>query len=86
MRKLIEGLQHPGDMERGEEPVFIRLPFFRQPSMPQEVHEQIDNTTRMLAEALVHAIETEGGCEIVPKHELAELRKELAQLKEGTAK
>ena len=79
--KLTNGLPHPGNKEAGEEPVTIRLPLFKMASMPAEMYQQVEHTVKMLGEAIVHVIETEGNSEIVRKDELQALREELAHLK-----
>lgn len=79
--KLANGLPHPGNKQAGEEPVTIRLPLFRMASMPAEMYQQVEQTVKMLAEAIVYAIETDGESEIVKRSELQALRDELAQLK-----
>lgn len=68
-RKLSEGLYFPGDMENGQAPVTLRLPFFRAVGRaPQEV-QQIDLMTKWIAESIVHLIQTEGQCDIIPRNE-----------------
>jgi len=79
--KLTNGLPHPGNIEAGEEPVTIRLPLFKMASMPAEMYQQVEHTVKMLGEAIVHVIETDGDSEIVKKSELQALRDELAHLK-----
>lgn len=79
--KLTNGLPHPGNKESGEEPVTIRLPLFKMASMPAEMYQQVEHTVKMLSEAIVYVIETEGESEIVKRSELQALRDELAQLK-----
>ncbi len=79
--KLTNGLPHPGNKEAGEEPVTIRLPLFKMASMPAEMYQQVEHTVKMLSEAIVYVIETEGDSEIVKKSELQALRDELAHLK-----
>lgn len=81
--KFVEGLQHPG-YEKGQPPSVIRLPLFRTAGMPPEVWQQVEETVKMIGEAIVYLIENDGESEIIKKTELEALRAELAQLKEET--
>lgn len=74
--KLANGLYHPGDMENGQAPMTLRLPMFRTVGMAPEVNQQVEMTVKLIAESIVHLIETEGECEIVPRVELERLRKD----------
>lgn len=75
-KKLAEGLYHPGDMQNGQAPTTIRLPMFRTVGMAPQVCQQVNQSTLFIAEAIVHLIETEGQCDIVPRAELEQLRKD----------
>lgn len=79
--KLTRGLPHPGNKEAGEEPVTILLPLFKMSSMPAEMYQQVEATVKMMSEAIVHVIETEGESEIIKHAELKALRDELDKLK-----
>lgn len=72
-RKLRDGLLHPGDPERNIAPTPIALPF-RTTGMPAEMADLINDTVKLLSEAIVHAIESEGDCEIVPRADAKSLR------------
>lgn len=77
--RLKAGLVHPGDPERNVPSRQVALPFGMQKGMPKEMSELVDETTKMIAEAIVFLIETEGGCEIVPRDEAAEMRRAVGQ-------
>lgn len=81
--RLANGLQHPGYPDTEQPATTIRLPLFRTAGMPNEFLEQINETVKMIGEAIVHTIETEGESVIIPRAELDALRAELAQLKES---
>lgn len=80
---LAHGLNHPGYPDTEQPPTTIRLPLFRSAGMPDEFVEQINETVKMLGEAIVYTIETDGASTIIPTAELDALRSELAQLKES---
>ena len=80
--RLANGLQHPGYPDTEQPSTVIRLPLFRTAGMPNEVLEQVNETVKMIGEAIIYTIETEGESEIIRRAELDALRKELAQLKE----
>lgn len=80
--RLAGGLQHPGYPETEQPSVTIRLPLFKTAGMPPEVYQQVTETVKMLGEAIVYTIETEGESVIIGRDELQALRTELAQLKE----
>lgn len=71
---LPSGLVHPGDPEGGRGEMVINLPAFRTTGLPEQVAEQVSVTTTLLAEAIVHLIETTGDSEIVDREELVRLR------------
>jgi hypothetical protein len=82
---LASGLIHPGDPEDSRGEMVINLPVFRTAGLPEQVAEQVSVTTTLLAEAIVHLIETAGGSEIVDREELIRLRNLEARLDgEGT--
>lgn len=82
---LSNGLPHPGYPDTEQPATTIRLPLFRVAGMPDEVLEQVNETVKMIGEAIVYTIETVGQSTIINTAELEALREELAQLKE-TAK
>lgn len=82
--RLSNGLLHPGYPDTEQQAVTIRLPLFKLAGMPPEVYQQVTETVKMLGEAIVHTIETDGQSVIVPRTEYDALKAELAQLKEGT--
>jgi hypothetical protein len=68
--KLRDGIVHPGDPAKGVKPRAIALPFGMRAGQPQEMLDLMDATTTMLAEAVVHLIETDGDTALVPRDEL----------------
>lgn len=73
-KHLAEGIVHPGNPEADQAPMPILLPAFRTAGMPKEHTELVQTTVKILGEAIVHLIETEGESVIVPRDELAQLR------------
>lgn len=71
---LRNGIMHPGDPDNNIEPRPIVLPFKARPGMPKEMTDLLGETTKLLSEAIVHLIETEGNAELVDRTELRELR------------
>lgn len=65
--KLVNGLFHPGDPANEQEPMTLRLPMFRTVAAPPELVRQVDLTVKLMAEAIVYAIENDGQCDIVPR-------------------
>jgi len=82
-QKLAEGLPHPGNPAVGEEPCTIRLPLFKMPGMPAEMAQQVEETVKMLGEAIVYTIESAGHSTIIDTAELDQLRADLAAATEG---
>lgn len=72
--KLKTGIMHPGNTDKGTEPRPILLPFMSASGRPKEMNDLIDATARMLGEAVVSTIVTDGDCELVPKGEAGQLR------------
>jgi hypothetical protein len=72
--KLRDGIVHPGDPAKGVKPRTIALPFGMRAGQPQEMLDLMDATTTMLAEAVVHLIETDGDTALVPRDELEVLQ------------
>jgi len=54
---LRDGLIHPGKPETGQPSVAIPLPF-RTTGMPPEMKRNVDATVHLMAEAIVHHLET----------------------------
>lgn len=67
--KLANGLFHPGKPETDQEPMTLRLPMFKTVGAPPELRRQVDLTVKLMAEAIVHLIKTDGQCNIVPRDE-----------------
>lgn len=64
--RLKSGILHPGDPERDVKPRTMVLPFMvGRGSQPKEMQDLMDATATMIAESVVHLIETEGDCEII---------------------
>lgn len=74
-RKLSEGsLVHPGTPALNRPPFVVALPLFRNTPMPKE-HQDLQNATaKILAEAIIAAIETDGDASIIDNTELQRLR------------
>lgn len=68
--KLANGLYHPGNIQNDQAPMTIRLPMFRTIGMAPEVYQQVELTVRLIAEGIVHAIHTDGKCDIVPREDV----------------
>lgn len=73
---LQTGLVHPGD--ENHKPVLVPLPMFRTTAMPEELANHVKTLAKMLGQAIVHLLRTEGGLELIPTAELAELRNTVA--------
>lgn len=73
---LRDGLIHPGKPETGQPPVAIPLPF-RTTGMPPEMKRDVTATTHLLAEAIVHHLETHQQT-IIASSELDQLRVDAA--------
>lgn len=66
-KKLAEGLDHPGDPQNGQPSMTIKLPLFQMPGVPPEMYKNIQMTVKLIAEAIVHHIETDGNSDIIPR-------------------
>lgn len=81
-KSLREGLPHPGDRENHQPAQLFRIPGMNPQGVPRAVLDSMakeaglptGDIATLVAEALVHLIETEGNSEIVDKSELTELR------------
>lgn len=75
-RKLAEGsLVHPGNPVIKREPFAVPLPLFRNTAaLPQEHRDLQNATAKILAEAIVAAIETDGDSTIIDNTELDRLQ------------
>jgi hypothetical protein len=79
---LRDGLPHPGDRVNHQRGMLIRIPGMNTFGLPAEVLSHMakdaglpsSDMSKLVAEALVNLIETDGGSEIVRKSELKELR------------
>lgn len=83
-RKLREGMIHPGDPDNDIPPQPIILPFTHAPGRPKEMNDLLDATVKMLSEAVVSTMVTEGGVDMTPRDELAELRMAAGEVAPGT--
>lgn len=79
--RLTTGLVHPGGGD--QPPMTMNMPGFRPTVMVPEVKKQIELTAKLIGEAIVHLIETEGHSEIVDSDELERLRITAAARPEG---
>lgn len=81
--RLPTGLPHPGDNQ--QEPFLIPLPAFRATGMlPDQAEEMIGASAKLIAEAIVNLLETDGGFEIIPRHDLQQLQTQAAEEPDGT--
>lgn len=87
--RLANGLLHPGYPNTEQGPSVIRLPLFALAGQPPEMTKQVNETVKMIGEAIVHelglpmdvASPGEGDTVLIAKTELDALKAELAQLK-----
>lgn len=92
--RLAAGLLHPGDPERGLPPTPLLLPGLSSTGIPPEMAEHFANQAglptndapRLLAEAIVHVLETElaGGSTLIADADLAVLRHAAAEAEGDT--
>ncbi len=92
--RLAAGLIHPGDPERGQQPTPLLLPGLSSTGIPPEMAEHFarvaglptNDAPRLLAEAIVHAIEAElaGGSTIVADATLTALQHAAAEAEGDT--
>jgi hypothetical protein len=75
-KKLSEGgLVHPGNPAIKQEPFAVPLPLFRNTAaLPQEHRDLQNATAKILAEAIIYAIETDGDTDLVDHAELQRLQ------------
>lgn len=73
-RRLADGFLHPGDPENDVPPRPIILPFKPAPGMPEEMGKLMTSSAKLVAEAMVEAIETDADCEIVPRAEIRTMK------------
>lgn len=73
-KRLATGLVHPGNPDANQPPMPIMLPVFRTAGMPTEMVELAEKTAKLIGEAIIALIETEGATKLVPKAELEEWR------------
>lgn len=73
-KHLSTGLPHPGNPDNGQPAILIPLPAFRTDGMSPPQAAQIQATTVLIGQAIVHLIETGTGAELVDKAELEQLR------------
>ena len=71
-KALPTGLPHPGDPGNHVAAAVVRLPGFNTAGMSAEqAQEFVGNFATLVAESIVNLIETEGGCDIVPRKAVA---------------
>lgn len=86
-QRIPAGLPHPGD-GKDQKPAMLNLPAFRSTGLPpgmeahfaKEAGLPSNDIPRLIAEAVVNLIETDGDSEIISKAELTELRAKAATL------
>ena len=90
--RLPHGIPHPGNPEANQKPFTVVLPGMRSTGIPNEQAELYaaaaglphTNTPKLLAEALVNLLQTDGDMTIIANSELAELRQAAADAPDGT--
>ena len=78
--RLPSGLLHPGDPTNNQPAKLLPLPGLRSSGLPPELAEEfakaagfpVSDVPKLIAEALIHLIETDGQCTIVLNRQLAE--------------
>jgi hypothetical protein len=88
--RIANGLNHPGYPNTEQPPSIIRLPLFALAGQPPEMTRQVNETVKMIGEAIVYELGLpldtelpgEGETVLILREELDQLRAELAQLKE----
>lgn len=89
--RLTSGVMHPGDTDQPAK-MLMPLPGFRNTGLPPEQAAAFANeaglpdndTAKIYAEALVNALETDGGLELVARAELEQLRAQVATPQEAS--
>lgn len=84
--RLPGGLWHPGDPSIDQPPKMIPLPGLASSGIPPEMAEHFAqeaglpsaNVPKLVAEAIVNTIETDGQTEMIPRAELEQLRSDAA--------
>jgi hypothetical protein len=90
--RLPAGLIHPGNPDANQPAQAIPMPGLSRTGIPPEMARQFasdaglpsSDVTKLLAEAIVHLIETEGASTIIANTELDALRQAAAAAPEGT--
>lgn len=59
-KKLQDGFSNPGKKETQQLPAFIVLPGMRPTGMPPEMKDQVNAAALVIAEGIIHTIETSG--------------------------
>ena len=91
--RLSTGLLHPGNPDAGQQPTPILLPGLSGTGIPEEMAAHFayeaglpgNDTPRLLAEAIIHMLETDlaGGSTIIADSELEQLRQAAADAPDG---
>lgn len=77
-KALQDGIVHPGYPERDVPPRPIALPFGHTAGRPKEMQDLLDGTVKLLGEAIVHLIETDGDSDIIGREEAAQMRQAIS--------
>jgi hypothetical protein len=66
---LETALRHPGQADEKQPPVAFIGPMFRTKGQPPQIADAIRANNKAIAQCVVHLIESDLGCQIVPKSE-----------------
>lgn len=85
------GLPHPGNREANQKPFTIPLPGLRRAGIPPEMAAQFaaeaglphTDTPKLVGEAIVNLLETDGAITLIDNDELAQLRQDAADAPDG---
>lgn len=85
--RLAAGIVHPGNPETNQPAKLIALPGLSSTGIPPEMAQHFANEAglpandapRLVAEAILHLIDTELGLELIPTNELRQLRAQVAE-------
>jgi hypothetical protein len=90
--RLPHGLPHPGDPQANQKPFTIPLPGLRPTGIPPDMAAHFANQAglpsadvpKLIGQAIVNLLETDGGYTILANTELAQLRQDAADAPDGT--
>lgn len=85
--RLAAGIVHPGNPDTNQPPKLITLPGLSSTGIPPEMAQHFANEAglpandapKLIAEAILHLIDTELGLELIPTSELRQLQAQVAE-------